>query len=198
MPTADIAAVPLLNRGPGLLYRAPLGTTLPTNTVVGSVFTDAWAGTWVPLGATEEGTEATYDLDTEDIEAAEFLDPLAVVTTKRTVEVTFGLLNFTKSTLLAAYNAGSSAVATSGATTTLLTTITPPGIGDETNCMIGFESEDATYRAIYYNCRQVSNAAKQFRKGADKTVVPFTYRCLADATLGVPFKEFLTGASRGA
>lgn len=198
MPVADSAAVPLLNRGPGLLYRAPLATALPTNSVVGGVFTDSWPVAWVPLGATEEGTEATYELDSEDIEAAEFLDPLAVVTTKRTVEVSFGLVSFTKSTLVAAYNAGSSAVATSGATTTLLTTITPPGIGDETNCMIGFESEDATYRAVYYNCRQVSNATKQFRKGADKTVVPFTYRCLADSTLGIPFKEFLAGASRGA
>lgn len=199
MPTTTVA-VPLLNRGPGILWKAPLGTALPSNTVAGSVFTDLWSAVsgWVALGATEEGTEASYELDTEDITAAEFLDPLAVATTGRTVEVSFGLVSFTKSTLLASYNAGSSAAATSGAGATLLTTITPPALGAEVNCMIGFESEDSTYRAVYYNARQVGGGARSFKNGADKTVVPFTYRCLADTTTGLPFKEFLAGASRGA
>lgn len=196
----DVIAIPSLNRGPGYLFRAPMGTALPTNTVGGSVFTDVWQDTtgWVRLGATEEGTEVTYEVETEDVTAAEFLDPLAVAETGRTVNVNFGLISFDKSTLLASYNAGSSAVATSGSGATLLTTITPPDIGDFTNCIIGFQSEDKTYRSIYFNCFNQPSGARVFKKGGDKTVVPFSYRCLADPTLGVPFKEYLAGAARGA
>lgn len=199
MPTSTVP-VPSLNRGPGILWKAPLGTALPSNTVAGGVFTDLFSAVsgWVRLGATEEGTEVTYDIDTEDVTAAEFLDPLAVAETGRTVEVSFGLVSFDKSTLLAAYNAGSSAVSSSGSGATLLTTITPPGLGASVNCMLGFESEDSTYRCIYYNCRNNPSGARVFRNGADKTVVPFAYRALADATLGIPFKEFFAGATRGA
>ena len=197
MPITTIP-VPLLNTGPGVLYRAPLGTAVPTNTVAGGIFTDTWAAAWVPLGATEEGTEASYELDSEDIEGAEFIDPLAVVTTGRSIEVAFALLSLTKSSLLAAYNAGTGAATTSGTGATTLTTITPPKPGTEVNCMIGFESTDATYRAVWFNARQVGNASKRFRKGADKTIVPMTFRALPDATSGDPFKEYLAGAGRGA
>ena len=48
-------ATPTILTSPGYLLIAPLGSTLPTNTVAGSVFTDAWDVTWLPLGATEEG-----------------------------------------------------------------------------------------------------------------------------------------------
>lgn len=196
MPITTVP-VPLINTGPGVLYRAPLGTAVPTNTVTASIFSDTWAAAWVPLGATEEGTEATYELDTEDVEAAEFFDPLAVVTTGRSVEVSFGLLSVTKSSILAAYNAGASAAATTGTGATTLTTITPPKPGTEVNCMIGFESSDATYRAVWFNARQVGNVSKRFRKGSDATLVPMTFRALPDATSGDPFKEYLAGAGRG-
>lgn len=199
MPTTTVA-VPALNRGPGILWRAPLATALPANTVVGSVFTDLISAVsgWVALGATDDGLEVSYDIDTEDIEGAEFLDPLAVAETKRNVELSFGLISFTKSTLLASYNAGSGAAATTGSGTTLLTTITPPAIDASVNCMIFFESQDSTYRALYYNCRNNPGGAKNFKKGGAKTVVPFSYRALADSSLGVPFKEYFAGATRGA
>jgi hypothetical protein len=199
MPTTTVA-VPALNRGPGIIWRAPLGTAVFGLTAGGSVFTDLISATtgWVAVGATDDGLEVSYDIDTEDINAAEFLDPLAVAETARNVELSFGLLSFTKSTLLASNNAGSSAAATAGSGDTLVTTITPPAIDASVNCMIGFESQDSTYRAIYYNCRNNPNGARNFKKGGAKTVVPFSYRALADATLGIPFEEFFAGATRGA
>jgi hypothetical protein len=45
MPTMPI---PNLLTDPGFLFSAPLGTALPTHTVAGSKFTDAWAAAWVP------------------------------------------------------------------------------------------------------------------------------------------------------
>jgi hypothetical protein len=199
MPTTTVA-VPALNRGPGIIWRAPLGTAAFGLTAAGGVFTDLISATsgWVAVGATGDGLEVSYDIDTEDINAAEFLDPLAVAETARNVELSFGLLSFTKSTLLASYNAGSSAATTAGSGGTLVTTITPPAIDASVNCMIGFESQDSTYRALYYNCRNNPNGARNFKKGGAKTVVPFSYRALADATLGIPFKEFFAGATRGA
>ena len=51
MPPAAVTRPNVLT-DPGYLFIAPLLTTLPTNTVAGGVFTDAWPVAWLPLGAT--------------------------------------------------------------------------------------------------------------------------------------------------
>src|SRR4051812_19834653 len=83
MPAATVPKNALA-LGAGYLYYAALGSSLPAYTVVGSVFTDAWPGAWFLLGVTKNGHEMTYDLNTDTIDSAEYLDPLVYVTTGRT------------------------------------------------------------------------------------------------------------------
>ena len=80
MPAITVPKTRILT-GAGYLFKAPIGTAVPTNTVVGSVFTDAWAAAWIPIGVTKEGHEWTWKPDTEGIEVAEYLVPLRIVTT---------------------------------------------------------------------------------------------------------------------
>ena len=73
---ANVTAVPQVLTDPGFLFAAPLASTLPTNTVVGSKFTDAWPAAWIPLGATTEGSTFSYSTTVEPIMVAEFFDPI--------------------------------------------------------------------------------------------------------------------------
>src|SRR5664279_5331764 len=92
-------ATPQVLTDPGYLFWAPVGTAVPTNTVVGSVFTDAWTSPWVPLGATTDGTEFSYAIKTDQIQVAEFFDPIKIVTTERSGSVTFSLASYTAASL---------------------------------------------------------------------------------------------------
>jgi hypothetical protein len=194
MPVVTVAK-PKLLKGPGVLYGAPLGTTLPTNTVAGSIFTDAWTSPWVPLGATDEGSEFTIDETSEDILVAEISDPIDVDPTGRVATMAFALASITKSTLLYAYGAGSGAATVTGTGATTLTTITPPAPSAKVGKMLGWESTDATYRIIFPN-GWTSIGSRAFRKGG-KAVPALTVRALTDSS-GNPFYEYLAGADRGA
>ena len=79
--------------GAGYLFYGNPGSALPTNTVAASVFTDDWSAVsgWFLLGVTKTGHEFTYDLTTDVVEAAEYFDPLATVTTGRQVGMKFEL-----------------------------------------------------------------------------------------------------------
>src|ERR1044072_4352008 len=81
--------------GAGVLYSANVSTAFPANTVSGSVFTDLWAtaGAWLPIGITKSGHELTYAPKVDPIEAEEYLDGLAYVTSGRTSGVKFELMN---------------------------------------------------------------------------------------------------------
>ena len=78
---------PVLMTDPGYLVGAPLGSTLPTNTVAGSVFTDAWPAAWLNLGATEEGSTFSGEINIEAITVAEFFEPIQYSTTERTISI---------------------------------------------------------------------------------------------------------------
>src|SRR5690349_5179498 len=92
-------ARPNLMEDPGFLYWAPLGTTVPTSTVVGSVFTDTWPVAWIPLGMTDAGSTVSSSLTVSEVDAAESIDPIAYRTTGRASSVTFALKSFTATNL---------------------------------------------------------------------------------------------------
>ena len=92
MPTT---ATPNILNDAGYLFWAPLLSAEPTNTVSGSKFTDAWPGAWISLGATEDGSEFTYETKLEAISVAEFFDPIKWATTERTGTFAFNLADFT-------------------------------------------------------------------------------------------------------
>jgi hypothetical protein len=180
---------------PGYLYYAPIGTTLPTNTVTGSVFTDAWTAPWVWLGMTTSGSVWHYNLTTANVDAAEIFDPVNIRTTGRTASVSFTLMDYTASRLAVALNGATKTV--TGATTTTMTKVTPPQPGSEIRFMVGWESNDFTVRKIAYQCINSGDIAETFAKAPATADVPFSAQCEISATYLTPFETYFAGVARG-
>jgi hypothetical protein len=190
-------AVPTLLTNPGYLFIAPLATSAPTNTVVGSVFTDSWSGSWLPLGATEAGTTFTYQTTVQPFTVAEYFDPIKYFTTDRSGSIAFNLANWALSNYNRALNGGVAALtATSGSGTTALYTVTPPAVGSETRCMIGWESLDNTLRLVCYQTLQGGAIASAFQKPPSVASIPCTFN-LEIPSGGTPFSLFSAGTARG-
>lgn len=184
---------PTLLTEAGFLYRAPIGSTLPTNTVVGSVFTDTWPVAWVALGMTDSGSTWTMSLTVEAINAAETYDPLAYRTTGRSSSMATMLKNFTATNLSNALNGATATVTGSGTTT--LTKLDPPTPGAEVRCMIGFESIDSTVRAIGYQCINSGDIAIVMAKAPANANIPFTFNFEKPAATQ-PFSWWTAGTAR--
>ena len=193
MPSA-VVPVNAIATGPGFLYYAPLASTLPANTVAGSVFTDAWPGAWLLLGATDEGSEWSYSVDTDTIEVAEYLDPISVVPTGRTISMSFALANIHATNLKRLTNGGTITVTGSGATT--LNAYTPPPLGSEIRSMIGWESQDSTERLIGYQCFQTGDITTSRKKGSDKALLSAEFTFEKPAS-GESFGYWTAGTVRG-
>lgn len=145
--------VPQLLTDPGFLYWAPLATAVPTsdNTMVtASKYTNTWSAPWVPLGATDSGTDFNYTMNVQPVSVAEFLDPIAYKTTDRSGNFAFALASITSANLTKVLNGATTTVTGTG--TTQSTKISPPAIGSEVRCMIGWESLDSTVRIVAYQC----------------------------------------------
>ena len=189
-------AVPNILTEPGYLLIAPLGSTIPTNTVVGGVFTDAWDAAWLDLGATEDGSQFDYTLDVEPCEVAEFLDPIEFFTTGRSGTIAFNLADFTLSNYNRALNGGVAALtATSGTGDTTLGTLEPPTPGSEVRAMIGWESLDSTMRLICHQTLQGGTISSAFKRAPDKALIPCTFN-LEVPSGGQPFTMYSAGADR--
>lgn len=191
-------AVPALLRGPGFLWIAPLLSTLPTNTVAGSVFTDSWPGAWLPLGATEDGSEFANATKVETITPAEFFDPVAYVTTERQSSIAFALMNNSLTNYRRAMNGGVAALTpTSGTGATALYTLEPTVPGQETKCMIGWESQDSTMRLVGYQCFQGGEVKENFKKDPVAAVIPCVFNFEANTTSAKPWIKWSAGSARG-
>ncbi len=162
--------------------------------VVGSVFTDAWPVWWIPCGVTRDGSQFSYELTTENIEVAEYLDPLDIIPTGRNIGAAFDLAQITNRSYLMAWNGGTSTTV-SGATTTLLTKVSPPVLGAEVDTMIGWESQDGTERIIYYQATQSGNIQWSNQKAPNYKSLPLTFK-IKQPESGNPFDSWLAGASR--
>ena len=194
MPNPTVTK-PVLNSGPGFLYYAPLATSLPANTGIGSVFTDAWTSPWVWLGASTTGSVWHYNITTSPQEVAEILDPIAFPTTGRTATVNFNLASYTASNLAIALNGGTKTV--TGSTTTTLTQVDPPTPGTETRFMLGWESLDATIRKVAFQVINSGDIAETFAKAPAFTDIPFTVSCEIPTSPAVPFRTWTAGVARG-
>lgn len=193
MPTPTIPATQLIT-DPGWLYRAPLGSTLPTNTVVGSVFTDSWPVAWVPQGLTDDGSEISSNTTVSPIDAAETFDPIAYRTTDRTGQVTFALKNITATNLSNAFNGG--VLTVTGTTSTTLTRLDPVQPGQEIRCMIGWESLDSTVRWIGFQVFNSGDIKLSLKKAPANASIPWT-GMLEKPALTQPSAWWFAGAARG-
>jgi hypothetical protein len=183
-----------LSFGAGYLFHAQPGAAAPANTVAGSVFTDNWPVGWNLFGVTREGHTLNVEIDTEGVEAAEYLDPLLTVTTGRTITAEFELMQIHLTNFQRAFNGGTKATSGSGAT--LLTTYTLPAIGAEVRCQIGWESVDGTERWWGMQAFQTGGVAIQRQKGADNASLPLTYTLEPDAS-SQPVYFASAGTTRG-
>ena len=182
-----------LSFGAGYLYYSALGVSEPGWTVTGSAFVDPWTG-WSLLGVTREGHELTYEINTEPIEAAEYLDPLLYVTTGRSSGMSFDLMQVHATNFRRALNGGQ--LSTAGSGTTLRTTLRPPVVGAEIRCQLGWESTDNTERIIALQAFQSGTITINRRKGADNASIPVEFRFEID-TNGDPFRYEAAGTLRG-
>lgn len=180
--------------GAGYLYHAALGVSVPANTVVGSVFTDAWPAGWNLLGITREGHELTYEIETDTIDAAEYNDPLQYVTTGRSGGMSFDLMQVHATNLKRALNGGT--LTPTGAGTTLLTTLTPPAIGAEVRCMLGWESVNNDERVVVERAFQTGTITISRKKGAANASIPVDFK-FELPTSTFPFTYYSAGTVRG-
>lgn len=195
MPAYTVPKTPT-SLGAGYLLYGTLGSSLPTNTVSGSVFTDDWSAVsgWFLLGVTKTGHEFTYDLTTDTVEAAEYFDPLATVTTARQVSMKFELQLISATNIKRMLNGGTSTPTGSGAT--LLTSYTPPAPGSEVRCMVGWESEDNTERLVMEQAFQVGSLTISRQKGNDNATLPVEFRAEIPSS-GFPYRHYFAGTARG-
>lgn len=180
--------------GAGYLYLSALGISAPTNTVVGSVFTDTWPAGWNPLGITKEGHTLNINFDSDQVEAAEYIDPLLNVLTGRTITTETELMQINLTTFKKAFNGGT--LATTGAGTTLLTTYTLPQIGQEVRQQLGWEAVDGTERWWAMQVFNIGSVGIQRKKGADNATLPLTYTLEPDSS-GQPVYFASAGPIRG-
>jgi hypothetical protein len=183
-----------LSFGAGYLLVSALGIGAPANTVAGSVFTDTWPAGWNLWGVTREGHTLNVDIDTDQVEAAEYLDPLLTVTTGRTVTAEFEVMQVHLTNFKRAFNGGT--LTTSGSGTTLLSTYTLPAIGGETRCQLGWEAVDGTERWWGMSAFQTGGVSIQRQKGADNASLPLTFTLEPDAS-GQPVYFAGAGTVRG-
>lgn len=193
MPSVSVP-IDAIALGPGFLYWAPLSSALPANTVAGGVFTDTWPVAWLLFGATDDGSEFSYSPSTDDVEVAEYYDPVAVVSTGREISITFDLAQVHATNFKRALNGGT--LTTSGSGATLLSEYSPPEVGAEVRAMVGWEAQDSTERLVMYQCFQTGDVNVSRKKGADKATLPVEYR--AEKPSGLPpFRYWAAGTARG-
>ena len=187
MPDAN-----LLTKSGFLLY-GTLGTTEPTNTVVGGVFTDAWDVAWVPLGRTTGGVKIDDNGTVSQIESAEDYTPLLQLTTKREPAATFELMNFTATNLARALNGAVTTV--TGTTTTSLTQVDAPDPMSEVQCMLGWESDDATVRWVGRQCLNSGNLSVTMAKAPSTATIPWS-AVLSKPAGAAAYSWFFAGEGR--
>jgi hypothetical protein len=191
MPTT---ATPNILTDAGYLFWAPLGTAIPTNSVSGSKFTDAWASPWISLGATEEGSTHSYEINVEAITVAEFFDPVSYRTTERSGSFAFSLADWTLTNVKRAYNGGTLTVV-SGTGATQLNKYVPPVPGAEIRAMLGWESLDNTVRLICYQTINSGTVETAFKKAPDKALLPCEFK-FEKPTSTEPFEFYTAGPTR--
>lgn len=187
-PTAQILT------DPGYLFRAPLGTAIPTHTVSGSKFTDAWPAGWVVIGPTLDGSEFGYQLNLQDVYVAEAFDPVLWAPTTRKGSMAFSLASVTLTNLSFAFNTGAPTVV-SGTGATQLNKLSPPGPTAIIRCMLGWESLDSTVRVVMYQTINGAEIKIPLKRAPALAAIPCEFNFEVPAA-GNMFDKWTAGASR--
>jgi hypothetical protein len=181
-----------IKTGPGRIYYAPLGTTIPTFTASASKLTGTWTS-FLEVGATDEGLTYSESTDTEDVRVAESLYAIRTQTTGKTGSVAFAMSHISDLNWKLASNGGT--IVSTGSAATKMNTYVPPLAGSEVRVMLGFQSLDDDEILIWpqvFNTEGFETARSGF---ADKHVLPVTFSVeLPDpAVLTTPYKRWTSG-----
>lgn len=196
MPLATVMPTPNVLQDPGYIYHAPMLTTLPTNTVAGSVFTDAWPAGWVLMGGTEDGNQWNHETTVEPVRVAELFYAIRYSTTDIATSLAFTICDITLTNMRKTMNAGpGSVVIVSGTGATQLNKLTPPTPGAIVRAMIGWESLDATMRIILYQCLNGGNIQASMRRAPAKMGLACNWNA-EKPTATEPFDVWSAGAGR--
>lgn len=154
----------------GQVSAAPVGTALPTTTV--GALNVAFAG----LGyISEDGVSFSSANETTDIPAWQSFDPVRTVKTSRTVQASFGVMQWNEETLPFALGGG----AVTGTTPNFI--YTPPGPDegmDERSLVIDANDGDQHYRIVIARGIVVDAVETTLARGA-AAILPVTFRMLA-------------------
>lgn len=174
--------------GPGRWYRAPLGTAEPTS--ASAALPSAF---WTPVGYTEDGSEVTTDITTEDIEVAEELDPIDTLATRRTTTVTINCAESTVANMATAL--GGDVSRTNDAVAYEF-----PDPSSIVGFMLVHDSEEdptatgtdgaLNRRWLFRNCKPTGSGSTANRKAPQKKLVPITVRANKPDNGGSPVKIF--------
>lgn len=188
-------ATPLILQDAGFLFWAPLSSSEPTHAALASTYdADAWPVAWIPLGATEDGSEFSYEIKIEPITVAELFDPIRYATTERSGSLGFNLASYHLNALKRVMNGGTIATV-SGSTTTLSSSYVPPTPGNEVRCMLGWESLDHTVRLVMYQCINGSSIKVSNKKAPALATLPCVFS-FETPTSGTPWKAYAAGVAR--
>lgn len=180
--------------GPGFLYWAPGATVEPTHASSGTKFTDIITTPFINLGPTTEGTTFTYSSTTEAIRAAEFFDPLKIVTTERAGSLSCNLMNITLTNLKRVLNGGT--LTTTGGAGAEVNRYVPPTPGAETRCVLLWESQDADIRLMCYQVLNGGELSLTLQKAPAVASFPVNFQ-LEVPPSGQPFNLITAGTLRG-
>lgn len=181
---------------PGILWIATLGTAEPTPTAAGGKFTDALPPAWLLLGPTDEGSTFANAQDTDTITVAEFLNAIKNKVTGESSSLAFALASWTLSNYRRALNGGVAAIAPQGEVGAEVTSLEPPAPGEQTRCMLMWESTDSTLRIMGRQCFQTGEVSSDFKPGTDKALIPCEYAFEQPSTGLRPWKMWAAGALR--
>lgn len=117
--------------GPGRLYVAPLGTSEPASASA------ALPSAWRVVGYTEEGSAFSTTSTNEPVEVAEEVDPILFVLARRTNTLALAMAETTRQNLALALGDMTEAFDTNNGDA-----FEPPTAGDESACMIVWDSQD--------------------------------------------------------
>lgn len=164
--------------GPGRIYIAAVSATDPAN--ASAVLPSA---SWTPLGYTEDGSEFTFEVSTEDVEVAEEIEAIKVVATGSSTSVTFEFAERTITNVAMALGLG--ATTTSGPLEPSTT---------QTPIKIVWDSDEAPSAAnrrwLFRSCVPSGSVSFSQRKSPQKRSVPVTFRCSKASNGDASFKVF--------
>jgi hypothetical protein len=180
-----------IESGPGRLYYAPLGTTIPTITAAASKVAATWTN-WVEVGATDAGITYTESAETADITVAESLYPIRTVVTGKSSRISGTLNQIDDLNWKLVMNGG---VATStGATVTKLTTYVPPLVGSEVRVMLAFVANSDLEAIVWPQVFNVGSVEYQRGTYETKAGLSFEFNAEIPATGYVtPYQRFTAG-----